>query len=369
MAEHLPVSDDAMDKLLAKLSEQQRHPNKQSSMPSMPGLETEQQTRFSSPSHSVTYTPATDTFSNESRSSGANESTVNADAQEMLRLKRELDATKDELARQKLELDQTRVITNTFEYAMSPTSESGFNRDFKTAANIGQIVDPPLHFMASSRHNRGIDNERHPLASDATVNGHCTPAPPNVWPGNRHVLQIGSPMPTNPQFQHYQHSASGWGQSGGRPWAQCQNGSAIPHHMLSTHQSQAEQQRNFPGPVSPGAIGDGRIVPELHRFQGGFNSRRTNAQNQQNGQVVRGPRNNAWQAYGPGLGGLDGLSMGTNPASPYQHLGMYPSTMSYQPRPIGTPLSPTAVEFQTTNRLANPWNAGVSISTRFSLEI
>ncbi|KAL9045002.1 MAG: hypothetical protein Q9214_001902 [Letrouitia sp. 1 TL-2023] len=356
MGDNQTVNPSSMDALLAKLSEQQASLAQQSESRSNEGLDKEKRTTQPSPTNSVAYAPTTGTFGNESASNAAKENTTNIDASEMLRLRQELVATKDELARQKQELDQTRVITNTFEYAVDSSPE-GLKREVGTTTNSGYASNQPPTLQNIIPSHGSLDDERLPVNSGVTPTGLYAPAPSNVWAGNRPVLPINTPPPGNQQFQQFQHPVANWGQPGARPWTQGPTGSAVAQIMMPGQQPSIEQQRSLSGPVSPGAIGDGRIITDLHRFQGGFNARRANLQNQHQGQIIRQNRNNSWQAYGPSVGGLETLNISTNPNASYQQLGMYQTPMAYQPRPIGTPLSPTAAEFQTTHRMATPWNA------------
>ncbi|KAL9607863.1 MAG: hypothetical protein Q9167_007267 [Letrouitia subvulpina] len=348
------VNVNSMDALLAKLSEQQASLAQQSDSHNE-GLDKEKQTTQPSPTDSVAYAPATGTFGNESASNVAKENTNDIDASEMLRLRQELVATKDELARQRQELDQTRVITDTFEYAMGSSPE-GLKRDIGTTANSGYVSNQPSTLQNVVPSHGSLVDERHPVNSGVTPTGLYAPVPSNVWASNRPVLPINTPPPGNQQFQQFQHPVANWGQPGARPWTQGPTGPAAPQLMIPAQQPSIEQQRSISGPVSPGAIGDGRIITDLHRFPGSFNARRANLHNQHQGQIMRQNRNSSWQAYGPSVGGFESLNISANPNASYQQLGVYQTPMAFQPRPIGTPLSPTAAEFQTTHRMATPWN-------------
>jgi len=83
----------------------------------------------------------------------------------------------------------------------------------------------------------------------------------------------------------------------------------------------------------------------------------------QNGRIGTGfnHRNTAWAAYTGNVGSTDHM-MGGQPSTGYQTAGSY-IPMPYQPRPIGTPLSPTAAEFQSGSVGSNPWNPQVTLST------
>lgn len=318
-----------MDTLLAKLSEQQSLLAKQKSALS-PALDPDKQQKEDSSSSSTLLTPASESFGLTSPGSEADgEATVKVNPTEMLRLKKELDDAKTQIARQKQELDQTRVIKHTFEQAMGPHSDAG------------EVTDPVNDFTASHRPFntfKGYNSTENPDVSDSS-NAQNPMA--NAW--------ASAPRPVlNGNLQ----TESVWGQPNPAPrlWGQRGMGNVLPPMMMP---SQPMQTRNYSVPISP-IRGNGR-----NDFSQ-FNHGRGFAPSNRNSSLFQ--RGNTWDTYAPGPTQVEEMSAGgLTPGSAYPSMGMYPST--YQPRPIGTPLSPTATEFSAIGQAsANPWNSSVGFS-------
>ncbi len=315
-----------MDTLLAKLSEQQALLAKQKTALSH-GSDEENHPQEISPVSSTLLTPATETFARSNTGSEQGR-TARAEAAEMARLKKELDDAKNQIARQKQELDQSRVIKHTFDQAMGPPSDAA--------------LSPPVeHFNnsypANSRQAWGPLDDARSEVSEYKL-------PTNLWSSNRarDTLQPDT----------------SWGQQGSRPWSQRGLGNP-PVAMMA--QQQPTQQRNYSVPLSPVLGGHGRGLSEFSQFNSGRGYGQFNAQANRNA--------TSFQSRGSGYGGYSGTlssSEAINPTSAFQSVGMYPS--GYQPQPIGTPLSPTAAEFRAGQVSANPWNAAVSHSP-FSISL
>ena len=331
----------SMDSLLAKLSEQQALLVKQKTTLPIKG-DDESHAKEGSSASSTLLTPASESFSctNTADTAKDEDDKSRIDASEMARLKKELDDAKNQIARQKQELDQTRVIKHTFDQAMGPPSEVALSP--RT-----DVTDPTNTYVTSNRPLGVVQG--HWRNDDARSDGSDVVgqfnAVPNAWAG-----------PSRPSFNAALQPDSGWGQPGSRSWSQRGIGNALSPPVLISQQPQM-QQRNYSVPVSPVSGGGGRSVNEF----GQFNQARGYAQmnTRENRNAAPYPRNNGWDVYTGGPGPMDGMNVGgMSPGSTYQSLGMYPS--AYQPRPIGTPLSPTAAEFRAGQASANPWNSAVS---------
>ena len=336
----------AMDTLLAKLSEQQVLLEKQKSAVSAQEDKDSSHEKGDSSSSSVLLTPASESFTVEHDSDGKeDEDTVQLDVGEMARLKKELDAAKNQIARQKQQLDQTRAIKQNIDKSMSPTY----------AAEKQSSVTPSGRFKGTRQDNWRVNEDAQSEISDAMSVGNYNAA--NVWsPTSR--ANLNSTLSS----AAYQQSSSTWGQPGARPWNHRGMGAALPGSMLPQHQHM-QQQRTYSGPVSSVSDGDSRGMNDYNQFQGGPGLRRSNTQSNRATSFYPQPRNNGWEMFTGGVGGVDGINVTMNPSGAYQSVGMYPASLPYQPRPIGTPLSPTAAEFRTTQPSVNPWNAAVSHPT------
>lgn len=331
----------SMDSLLAKLSEQQALLAKQKSNLPTKG-DNEGHAKDGSSASSTLLTPASESFSytNTANTAKDEDDKLRIEASDMARLKKELDDAKDQIARQKQELDQTRVIKHTFDQAMGPPSEVALSP--RT-----DVTDPANAFMTS---NRPLGNiQGHWRHEDARSDGSDVVGPftavPNAWSGS-----------TRPSFNVAQQTDSSWGQPGPRSWGQRAMGNALPSPLLASQQPPI-QQRNYSVPVSPVSGGGTRGMNDFGQFSQARGYGHLNPRDNRNAPSYQ--RGNGWDVYTGGPGPMDGMNLGgMSPGSTYQSLGMYPS--AYQPRPIGTPLSPTAAEFRAGQASASPWNSAVS---------
>lgn len=351
-----------MNDLLAKLSEQQMLLEKQKNALTPANDQEVQGQNGDSSSSSVLLTPGTERFSvTESTDGNDDDETLKLDVEEMARLKKELDAAKDQIARQKQELDQTRGNVNT----LGQTTSSSSHRDLSASNDAGErpLASRVASFNAGGR-PIGLRPEHWPMNEDARSDSSDAMSPgvfntaQNMWSAStRPTFNTGASASVNQQFQ--QQGAS-WGQPGARPWGHRAAAATLP--PLIVPQQQHMQQRIYSGPASPISSSDGRMMNEFGQFSNGGGIRRSNTQNSRSSSLYPQPRNNGWDLFPGGISPIDGANLGMNPTSAFQSMGLYPATMQYQPRPIGTPLSPTAEEFRTAQPTATPWNAAVSES-------
>ncbi|KAK4696595.1 pumilio RNA-binding family, partial [Lecanoromycetidae sp. Uapishka_2] len=318
----------SMDSLLAKLSEQQVLLAKQkSALTNTP--DASKQLKDGSSTSSTLLTPASETFSSPT---DGGQQTARIDMAEMARLKKELDDAKEQIARQKQELDQSRVNKHTFDHAMGPPSDAALSPPFGQAGA----------FTASQRPLNTLQGAWR--AEDARSDGSDVIIPinngSNVWSGAaRSGFNAGLP------------SNSAWGQQTSRVWGQRGVDNPMPPPMMS--QQPPMQQRNYSVPISP-PVGGRRGINDFDQF----NQSRGFGQNNRNASVFQP---GGWNNYAAAPGTADGLNLGgMNPGSAYPSLGVFPP--AYQPQPIGTPLSPTATEFRTGPAPGNPWNNSSSVS-------
>jgi hypothetical protein len=349
----LPAS---MDSLLAKLSEQQVILEKQKNTLSPKQYERGQHQDDSS-SGSVLLTPASEKNSFSKIQSGdekGKDATTQLDVVEMVRLKKELDAAKDQIARQKIELDQNRVIKHTIDQVTSLSCGAEVKPKFDASSVHHATLNPAIRAGTMRQdnwsHNEDTRSEFSDVMSAAAFN-----TTQNIWsPPVRPTFTTGSSVHSNQQFQQ---PSSTWGQPGARPWNHRGAGPSLP--SLAIPQQQHMQQRNYSGPMSPVSANDVRAFNDYNQFQGSSGLRRSNAQNTRNTSLFPLSRNNGWDMYTGNVGALDGVNVAMNPNAAFQSMGLYPASLQYQPRPIGTPLSPTAEEFRTSQASATPWNAAV----------
>lgn len=352
-----------MDALLNKLSEQQTLLDKQVHKKDVLSSDTPNKSAKGQMLHesgsssppTVLMTPISGSSNDESGYQMSKEDeTIKLNVAEMVRLKQELDDAKDQIARQKQELDQTRIMKHTLHQAIG----SPANTDVISNGNPMMGTNGTRQTTLSPSSHTG--NLRQDVQWDARSAISDTPsldnyhAGQNIWQSSAKALHNGNfNTAMNPQ---YQSSGQIWGPPGGRTWGNKMIANNVPQ-MMMPQQQQMLQQRTFSGPASQMSATD------FNQFQGAPMLRRSNTQTRA-ASLYPQVRDNGWDAYGGQMGSLDGMTMSINQvgAGPYQPPGMFGASIPYQPRPIGTPLSPTAAEFRGGTAAGNPWNAAVSQS-------
>lgn len=336
-----------MDNLLDKLSEQQALLGKQKKTLSPVNDET-QQSNVDSSSSSARPTLGSDDSSNRSQKGKTKKGDV--DSIQINRLKKELDDAKDQIARQKHELDQSRVIQHTFTQAMTSSSPS----DDHTKHDV-----PGNHQTAravGARQNTWSHNEdARSDFSDAMPSG-VLKTGQNKWDQDGPIF---NPSCFNISYEPFENQLPSWFQPGSSyGWNSKGIVPPIPQLVVTKPES---QHRTYSGPASPVSSIDGGLMAEYGQFHSGIGNRRSVTQNARNASIFP-QRGNGWDMYTGNVQPLSGPNLGVNPSSTIQPVGLYPTTGQYQPRPIGTPLSPTAEEFRVKQPPVNPWDALASIS-------
>lgn len=350
-----------MDALLAKLAEHHREsPPEPVEMVSVAANKQAHEVKAESSSNSAMMTPAS-TSSSDNKAQAKEDETIKVGEAEVLRLKKELDAAKQQLEEQKRELDQNRIINQTFEQAMSPSM----------SASTSPSREDVRASKASGNERTAKGRQQTPFATSQSE----LPRPDfNVYPDsfdNRSVSQYNnlvqapwaaaqSSVNLSPTHAQFQQPMAIWGQGGAATTTRQFNPRAASQGVQLPPMP---HQRILSGQASPGTIGDGRFVSDMNQYQPGFGGRRNDSQVPRNdafGPQQRSNGNNGWGVIGNGIGGLEAMNLAMNSNNAYQPMGMYQPAMPYQPRPIGTPLSATATEFRADEPPANPWNASVS---------
>ena len=316
-----------MDAILAKLYEQRGKIEKQKGQLVSTDNNSSHDLEESVPG-SVPLTPATDTFVGTPPTEDEDsERTLDLGSVELARLQKELNAAKDKIARQEQELSQTRVIKHTLDQVKTESvdqSSSGFPDAFHPSSRLLQD-DTASEFsdvLSPSGFNRGQ----------------------NIW----------NPAPGPAFNQQTSQQASIWNSGSYRPFMNRATPQGLPPLIMP-----GQQQRNYNAGLSQPNFSNGnRFANDHNQFQGDPGFRRSNAQNNRVNQTYGPTRNHGWDNFGASTDGPPVSAIGTPTA--YQTMGMYQAPTDYQPRPIGTPLSATAAEFNLGNGPMNPWNPAVS---------
>ncbi|KAL8993839.1 MAG: hypothetical protein Q9169_006048 [Polycauliona sp. 2 TL-2023] len=379
------MDENAVDALLAKLNEGPAKTVKKSETMTNDDKEKRAQAGVPFKAAAMAMSPVSDPLSSDEDPSTPSKQqvTVKTEKTEMMQLKRELDAAKLQLELQKRELDQNRVMSHTFEQAMSsgvddvnigeaargggPINHTSSNT--RTHSHQSQRPSFATSNLGNPRHGADFDNfSDNSDYQAANFNFNHTNLPVNNWSTARPSL-LPSPPRQQQQQQHQFHQPINiWGQPAAASRSFSARGPLPAHGMPPTtmmHPQPMPQHRVLSGPASPGTIGDGRFVNDFNHYQAGFGPRRQHMQSPQGHALASQQRNhthpNGWPMMGNAMAGFDALNPAMNSNNGYPPMAMYPPP-PYQPRPIGTPLSPTAAEFRADQPPAYPWNAATATS-------
>lgn len=348
-----------MDQILAQLSEKQTVLQQQKS--ALKSIDKEQMSHpdyDTSSNGSVPITPATESFDVTPSMDTVEGDTIQLDAGELHRLKQELDAARDKIARQEQELSQTRVIKHTLDQAMGPPSEIDFHLKGdvteQTISNLQNAFNASTRTLPERQDSWAVPDDAHsdisePLSAGAYNRSH------GIW-GNSTRPGLGLGLGTSTD-QQYNVNLSNWAQEATRPWPNRQQVQVPPPIMLPQQQQQQHQQRPYSGPPTPAYRNESQFMNEYNQLPAP-GLRRSNTQTNRLSPAYN-QRPNGWGSYASSVASTDGMS----PNSSYQPMSMLQDPVAYQPRPIGTPLSPTAAEFTGKHNAPNPWNAPVQPST------
>ncbi|KAJ5482416.1 Armadillo-like helical [Penicillium sp. IBT 31633x] len=300
-------------------------------------------------------TPAT-TLPDPSLAEGTNSYTQEDRAMEFLRLKQELLAANSKIALQEQELAQTRVIKHTLDQALGPSSEADFGSR--------EIIEPTIShlqnaFNASSstfgyfQDAWGGQDDSQSDISDPLSTGAYNRSR-GLWVQNESALdrEYGESL-SGTSSSASQDPNRFWGASNAYP-------SFAGPPSLQSHRAHSGSSANPCGLYSR-PIGEHMLyplgpVPGSHRSitQGSRGGSLFPIQSTPWGDFTSGPSSEQTPKSPP--------SPTKRPPSAFQQVGLY-SVPSYPPRPIGSPLSPTATEFTGPNVKESTWNTSMSGNT------
>lgn len=376
--EHEPGDSQAIDKLLAKiaeqeaiLKEQQESLNAEDQSDSEP-VNKDQET---SSDGSVPITPASEAFDHVGHHD-AEDDTVKvvrpaSDVDELARLKRELDAAKNQIARMDEELVQTRITRQSVDQVLRSPSDASVRAPQVSDRTISQLQET---FNASARasaeraqasmervNSWGAYDDNHSEMSDALPAPHFNRGV-GIWGNPPRPNYQGDMMPS-PNMQAAPHPPSNWPQDPTRgPYARGPgNNFPPPPPPMSPH-----LPRPILAPQPQGFVPDLRTMNQMSMFtyeqQQAYRRSQAGQIGRFNGGGPYNQRNLGWGGYPNNLG-MSGMSESPSPIpQPIPAGSMYPGSAGYQPTPIGTPLSPTAPEFRFPSGRPNQCNMPVSVN-------
>jgi hypothetical protein len=298
--------------------------------------------------------PTSTTTTASALAEGAHPYTQEDRAAELLRLKQELLAANSKIAIQEQELAQTRVIKHTLDQALGSSSEVDFGSREITEQTIGHLQSA---FNASS-----------------SAFGNF----PDAWGGqDDSQSDISDPLSTG----SYGRYRGLWGPNDlgiDREYTESQSGTSSSVSQDANRfwgmsnlypsfagQSSLQLQRTQPGSsASPCGFYPRPIGEQIFYPPGPIpGSRRSITQSSRGGSLFP-IQSTPW---GELANGSSSEQTPKSPASPakrspsaFQQVGLY-SVPSYPPRPVGSPLSPTATEFTGVATNESTWTTSVRL--------
>lgn len=343
------------DNILSKLSEQQALLERQQQQ-----LLSNNTTRADDGHSSDTSAPLTPAAETLPASSSIDNNPPNGNKMgvvEMLRLKQELLAANSRIALQEQELAQTRVIKHTLDQAMGPPSEAEFGGRDVTEQTISSLQNA---FNASTRpFNQRQDNWTPPDDARSDVSDALSAGAYNrargIWNNNSQPATFG--INGNAGEKNYRDPPAGPPEQG-RNWNSRPMSHGFPNQSGFPH-----SQRVLSGPSHPVyAVNDGRYAGDHAPYMQGNAPRRSFTQVNRGGSCFP-PQNSPWGTFSAEPAVVPPRTSGTPHIGSYQQVGGFPAAAPYHPRPIGTPLSPTAAEFTSANSSVSSWGSPVSQNT------
>jgi hypothetical protein len=334
-----------LDKLIANL--QSKRDYKKPEIENNGGYDSDIQKEEDRSSASDPFTPATETFGTESSADTKAPDASNHSIIEMLRVKQELAAAKSVITRQEQELAESRNLKHTIDQAMGPASEADFgNRADMHEETINHLQGA---FNATARPYAARADSWNPHEdsrsdnSDGLAAGGYNRGTRGIWNGPSQPIygtsgSMNQPVPQQPSFIDNRNATGAW---------------PPPTSMQVTQSAIPTNPRVFSGPSVPSYGFQGRYTDDGSQFNPGDMRRTTSQYNRPN----PGYNNRAGPFGGSGGFGAGLPALTTTPMNPLGFSG----PLGYQPRPIGSPLSPTASEF-TANSLPPVGNAWTQVS-------
>ena len=338
-----------MDKFLDGLSKHNIHVQDKDGNDTTVGSDESFQEPTDLSTDSLMLTPASNGSNGESSKDGQEEITVKINNTEVHRLQKELIDAKEQLARQRQALDHNRLSQDPVHDSLNSTLESEHQQRGAQVGNYGESAARGVLPTGSAYSQVPYSpmSVSQSTASDATPGGYGNPGL-TAWPPSNRIGAQGAATTSIPRT--YQ-AAPSWNASNAGPWNGRTVGPVIPSLVMPN------QQRTLSMPMSPGPVGEGRFIPNnSNHFPGDSGLRRGNSQAARAASYYPSARPEQWDPYPASSGPLDTMGMPMDPNGMYQSLVVGQNPEPYQPRPIGTPLSPGGQDYRGGG---NPWNSTV----------
>jgi HPt (histidine-containing phosphotransfer) domain-containing protein len=344
MGSDMPSNNDSplnpMDLLLAKLSEQQSTISRQQQALRASDDDTSQQA--ADVVHSFSTASSVHSAPAETNLKMPVEPSVRSqDADELTRLKQELERAKGEIARKDQELIQTRITKHTIEQVIGTTSEADYSMNHGEGVSLLQQPFEPVTRPTSSRDNSWSFHEDSKSDTSDAMSASGFNRSRAIWNGNgRQQYPLSAPV-TQTNFNQTNFNQGAWAGRG-------------------AGQQFTESSMSY-GSAMTGYRAD-RLTPDLDvtgSSAGGRNYRNNGRlPNRSNVGFPFPASNSSYDMYAPaamGYGSVGGMA--GSAAGNALSLSLAGTALEYQPQPIGTPLSPFAPEFTSAS---GSWKNDVS---------
>ena len=352
-----------MDKLLAKLSEQQAVMNRQHE-----ALKTSDDIAYTrtvdyivATSGSVPITPATEAFNistapttNTPSISGEDKSAGKEDVE---RLRAELDAANSRIARMDQELAQSRITKHTLDQAIGAQSEAEFSLSGHSEERLN-IPLPPLSSNAMRPSFQrdpswATQDDRSDTSEPLSASGFNRSR--SIWGNGAAKPAFGSfPAPSYQQPADNVANAQWMNRGYGQPFVEAPMQFSAPPPLAAFRTSVAPERMMHEPELLMAPPGRPRVGGHLN--------------NRSRSSFPYTSSNSSFDGYTPVSGFSSGVgNPGSVGPSMYNNINMGGSIgpgmyEGYQPQPIGTPLSPHAPEFT----VGPGWKNDVSLLAAFS---
>jgi hypothetical protein len=286
---------------------------------------------------------------------------------ELFRLKQELLAANSKIALQEQELAQSRVMRHTMDQALGPPSEADFgSREIteQTISHLQNAFKTSNSAFGQFQDAWGGNDESRSESSDLISAG--------AYNRSRGLWVHHEPSMDREYGESLSTASSSASQDPNRYWAV----SGVYQPFAGPQSLQPQKVLSGPSPSPCGFYP--RPTTEQMRYTPGpsHGGRRSITQNNRGGSLIP-IQSNPWNEFGSGTFNEQTIkpppSPTKRPPSAFQQAGLY-TVPSYMPRPIGSPLSPTATEFMGSGTNESSWGTSsvrvttlnVSLGTRLT---
>lgn len=271
---------------------------------------------------------------------------------ELLRLKQELLAANSRIALQEQELAQTRVIKHTLDQALGPPSEADYGSREITEQTISHLQNA---FNASSSAFAQFQDAWG--AQDDSQSDVSDPLSTGAYNRSRALWAHNEPTTDREYGESLSGTSSSTSQDPNRFW-----GVSNVYPPFTGPPSLQSQRPHSGSSVSSCGFYSRPIGEQMLYPPGPITGARRSVTQISRGGSLFPTQSTPWGEFASGSSSEQTAKSPASPKRPpstFQQVGLY-SVPPYPPRPIGSPLSPTASEFTGTNTNETTWTNSMS---------